>query len=590
MQPVALSNYHSIDTYHQFIQTMIRSSLLAFSLLACSTMVQAQVDLCYCDTTLDHGFGTADELYTPYLQLDAQTLLPYAGNEIRSIKVGLRSDVTNVTIYIKNTPQDKSPLYSQKVGELTAGWNTIELTTPFTIANNDKPLSIGYRARLKENSGLAYSTVRNPLGAAVYLNKDSKWSSIDGTFSLMAHVEGDQMPQCELALGKLYNQRIEAGTDSLTLTSAVKNMGVQLISNYTLRCEIDGEEITTQTFEHDVPTNATDSFALQIPVTFGTGTHTVSLELVAANGQADAYAANNVASATLTMPDERFARMVVCEEFTGHWCGWCPRGYVGLEMMTEKYPDRFIGVAVHGGSNDPLEVPADSSYSYQPFISSFTGAPNCSVNRRLKGDPFYDIANIYTMETRAENHVACTMTAQWNEEATAIDLKLTGIVDVDMDKANYNAAFILLEDSITGYPQANYYANESNPFYGWESRPAYVTDLVYNNLARGCFPTFDGQPLYMGSLTGLEEFSTEYSLPIPPTVKDRRYVHVVGLIIDNRNGFVQNSSHRYPEGEIPQAIRNVEGDKQAKEVRFFDLQGRLVEKPAPGQIVIKAAK
>lgn len=569
---------------------MFRSTTLLLSLLACTTLSHAQVELCYCDDTLEHGYGSADELYTPYIQFDAQSLIPYSGNEIRSVKIGLCSDVTNVTIYIKNNPQDQTPLYSQKVGELTAGWNTVELTTPFVIKNNDKPLAIGYRARLTQNEGLAYSDNRDAQGATVYINKDSKWSSINGAFSLKAVVDGDQMPQNELALGRLSDQRIEAGTDSLMMTSTVKNRGVNAIDNYTLRCEIDGAEVVVVTLDRQVAVNATDTFVLQLPVTFGTGSHQVRLEVTEVNGQADSYEANNVATATYTMPDERFARMVVCEEFTGHWCGWCPRGYVGLEMMTEKYPDRFIGVAVHGGSNDPLEVPADSSYSYQPFISSFTGAPNCSVNRRLKGDPFYDIANIYTMETRAENHVACTMTAQWNEEATAIDLKLTGIVDVDMDKANYNAAFILLEDSITGYPQANYYANESNPFYGWESRPTYVTDLVYNNLARGCFPTFDGQPLYMGSLTGLEEFSTEYSLPIPPTVKDRRYVHVVGLIIDNRNGFVQNSSHRYPEGEIPQAIRNVEGDKQAKEVRFFDLQGRLVEKPAPGQIVIKAAK
>lgn len=95
--------------------------------------------------------------------------------------------------------------------------------------------------------------------------------------------------------------------------------------------------------------------------------------------------------------------------------------------------------------------------------------------------------------------------------------------------------------------------------------------------------------MYMGSLTALQEFETEYSLPIPPSVKDRRYVHVVGMIIDNRNGFVQNAVHLYPEGEIPQAIRTVTDHEQSV-IRYYDLLGHRVSKPAAGQIVIKYAR
>lgn len=566
---------------------MFRQSLLLLSLFATATLAHAQVVIGYCDDTLDHGYGNANELYTPYLQLEAETLKPYAGNKITSVQIGLRSDVTNVTIYIKNTPQDQSPIYTQKVGQLTAGWNTVELSTPFEVTDNGKPLAIGYRARLSQNEGLGYSTNINPHAATVYLNSESRWSSISGSFSLRATIEGDQMPHNELAIGTLYDQRIEAGSDSITLSTTVRNMGVNTVSSYAIRCTID-EVVSEHTINHEVALNATDTFALQLPVTFGTGTHTATLEVVSVNGEADEYAANNTTTAQLKMPDERFARMVVCEEFTGYWCGWCPRGYVGLELMTEMYPDRFIGVAVHGAQNDPLEVPTDSSYTYAPFINSFTGAPNCSVNRRLKGDPYYDIANIYTMETRAENHVACAMTAQWNDDATAINLTLTGITDQDIDKANYNAAFILLEDSITGYVQANYYAGESQPFYGWESKPSYVTDLVYNNLARGCFPTFEGMTMHEGSIVGFEEFTTQYSLPIPPAVKDRRYVHVVGIIIDSNTGFIQNAAHLFPEGEIPQAIRHIGSESSV--TRYFDLQGRPVAKPVPGQFVIKSEK
>ena len=44
-----------------------------------------------------------------------------------------------------------------------------------------------------------------------------------------------------------------------------------------------------------------------------------------------------------------YVQKVVGEELTGTWCGWCPRGAVALENMRNKYPDTFIGIAVHGG-------------------------------------------------------------------------------------------------------------------------------------------------------------------------------------------------------------------------------------------------
>ena len=44
-------------------------------------------------------------------------------------------------------------------------------------------------------------------------------------------------------------------------------------------------------------------------------------------------------------------KKVVAEELTGTWCGWCIRGIVTFEEMKAKYPDTFIAIAVHGGSD-----------------------------------------------------------------------------------------------------------------------------------------------------------------------------------------------------------------------------------------------
>ena len=53
---------------------------------------------------------------------------------------------------------------------------------------------------------------------------------------------------------------------------------------------------------------------------------------------------------TAQTAQEPFVRRSVVEEFTGTWCGHCPRGIVGMERLSEDFGDRFIGIA----SVDPL--------------------------------------------------------------------------------------------------------------------------------------------------------------------------------------------------------------------------------------------
>jgi thiol-disulfide isomerase/thioredoxin len=60
------------------------------------------------------------------------------------------------------------------------------------------------------------------------------------------------------------------------------------------------------------------------------------------------------------------------EEYTGTWCGWCPRGIVGLQLVNETYGDRVQTIAVH--YDDPMET----SVYYSLLPGSF---PNATVNR-----------------------------------------------------------------------------------------------------------------------------------------------------------------------------------------------------------------
>lgn len=552
------------------------------------------MELSYCGD-IDQGFGDAGVIYTPYVQFEATTMTPYAGNYIKQVLVGMKADATNVTIYIKNVPRDANPLYRQTVSEgLNEGWNVITLDTPFEIPEG-KEIAIGCRFRSTEKNAFGYSAEKNSLADQILINQSSKWTTCGGSLCIKALVEGDHMPQYQLAIGTLPNQRTIPDADTLSFITTVRNMGIQEVENYALLWQVDGGETHTATFAHPIPVNSRDTFELRIPAIYDFGSHTLSVSISTVNGMPDEYAADNTTTCTFTVPDERFARRVICEEYSGFWCGFCPRGIVGMELMKEAHPNRFIAIAVHGG--DALEVPSDSAYTYAPLISRFSGAPSCAIGRRLQGDPYYDIATLYQLESSTENHIAYNMTAEWNDDASAILCHATVFSDQDLTNANLNAAFVLVEDSITGhgYYQTNYYSsnsqNYSGPFYGWEDKAYITTDVMFMDIARGCFPSFEGTTLFEGEMKAMQEYTFDYTLPLPPTVLDKKQLHVVGIVIDPKTGFIQNGQNIWPEGEVPEGIELVSIDtKQPATDCLYDLFGRRINHAAKGQLFIRGKR
>ena len=172
------------------------------------------------------------------------------------------------------------------------------------------------------------------------------------------------------------------------------------------------------------------------------------------------------------------------------------------------------------------------------------------------------------------------------------------IANVDPIPAySYDAAFILVEDSITGhgYYQTNYYSansqNYSGPFYGWEDKAYITTDVMFMDIARGCYPSFEGTPMLEGNMTSMQDYELDYTLPLPPTVLDKRQLHIVGIVIDRKTGFIQNGQNIWPEGEVPEGIELVSIDtKQPATDCLYDLFGRRINHAAKGQLFIRGKR
>ena len=67
-------------------------------------------------------------------------------------------------------------------------------------------------------------------------------------------------------------------------------------------------------------------------------------------------------------------------DFTGTWCGYCPRMQRGMKMVTSEYPDRINVVALHD-SQSTLRFQGTASLQR---VYSVTGFPNVIVDGRCK--------------------------------------------------------------------------------------------------------------------------------------------------------------------------------------------------------------
>lgn len=550
---------------------MIRHiTLMLLLAMAMPADIWAQVVLRY-GAEMDAGWGDASSVVTPYVTFPTKFISPYAGNRITKIRIGVKSEGTNVYPYIKQKPSDTQYIFRQKIDGLLAGWNEIALETPFDITGTDD-IAIGYKASFAQAGGVGYSAEKFSDGDFVYYNSKNKWTSTGGSVCIQAVVEGDQLPMNEMLMGRMSSHTAPYEARTMTFTGVVRNVGGNDIENYTLRYTMDDEE-TLLDIDRPVAINASDTFDIEVPSDVP-GVHRITVNIEKVNGETPSYAANDTVTATLTVRDKAFMRRVVCEEYGGTWCGFCPRGIVGLELMKEMHPEQFIAISAHGG--DELEIDPSTGHGYDPFISSCSGAPMCNVDRKLTGDPYIDIQNLFNMESASECHIAYAVSAEWNADSTAINVKSEFYSDIDVANPLYHVAYTVTEDSITGYAQLNYYAGGRNgSMYGWEDKEEYTTDFYYNDLARGIYPNYQGDLCRDEDMVAYTKYAHTSTIPLPATVEDKRQIHIVGQIIDNRTGYILNAMSAVPVGRTTADIIQTVADNDMTSISKTD-EGILI--------------
>lgn len=329
---------------------------------------------------------------------------------------------------------------------------------------------------------------------------------------------------------------------------------------------------------------------LPVKTPSATGTRMVSIDITGVDGVSNTGKGNSISGLLTVMPFEP-QRKVLMEEYTGLWCGACPRGYVALEEMHLRDPENFIALSYHNADQLATIHPTD----YPSYVEGF---PAAFLDRKVKVDAYYGdtpptpmgieqtLKNYSKVFTPGEIEVSLELT---DAENLIFNATSTSKFVFDRQDAGIAVAYYLVGDNMSNdsWRQTSYYTSEpslveESPFWEPFVNNSKVTGLIFNDIVLAS-PNVNG---------------TEGSLP-SEIVSDMEYTHscvfnaseienvygkkfitketvykVIAVLIDKNTGEVLNCA--VSEG-INSGVDNILSDSEIVDVVYYDLSGRVTE-------------
>ena len=603
-----------------------RSFVLALAalLLGGATTLQAsEIEIIYSrgDSLRTAGTGsTKAETYDVAQHIDDRALV---GLQVKALRIAFPFDgdlsdgqawLSHELPTIKSQRRQEADIATQTF-DPAKGYTQVDFAEPYTIT--EEGLYVGYTFKLAKST-----TARKPLVVSgrttqggLYLHSSdvyrTAWHDLADDLSDLAIqvvLVGEGVGVHAVGVGRVQEFDGRTGEPNTT-TVEIVNHGTQGVAAFDYTFELAGQtgsghvELGRDKLPGIFGRSAT--FQLQLPAVAEKGAYPLTVDITHVDGFVNedvAHQGQGLANLYHTLPVHR----AVLEEYTGTWCGYCPRGFVGLEEMNRLHPDDFIGISYH--NRDPMEV-----MSTGQFPSNVPGFPAAFIDRHSSTDAFcgalggklFGIEDIWLRACSVLAPAEVDVESAWTEDSV---LTATAHVTfpLERDDCPYEVGFILLSDGLTGtgssWAQANYYAGES----GWPSSMdaftkggSYVNGLTFNFVivARSGMAGIENS--LQAPIEADVTQSYDYAFDIRevkntsgnPVVQDKNNLRVVALLFDKETGVILNANKAAAgaSSKTPSAIRQLARtpSQRVRSTVIYDLQGHRVGMPQRG-LYIKA--
>ena len=369
----------------------------------------------------------------------------------------------------------------------------------------------------------------------------------------------------------------------------VENYGKQDITSLQLDVQLNGASYATPDVTLTSPLPFGNKRTINVPLTMPSAVNDYAAEItiVKVNGSDNESLGFKAGKGMLRALSEAPFHKVYVEEYTGTWCGFCPRGTLGLRLAEERHPGKFVCTAVH--RSDPMEIEG-----FTPYLSAnISGYPSCTINRLYEIDPYmgkrssgFGLGEVIEEEHAKLTEASVSMDVPtYDLESQTVAVTARANFCFNADKAPYALGFILRADGLRGttstWFQHNYYAS-------YQGTTAYQNDAdLQTIIQQGEYlrDPFNHVPIAgEGIIEGIsrsilapirhdqpQEYTCVLQLSGNSLVQDWDKLSVVALLFNTETGEVVNCEEAHVKNVVgisaPSAVN-------AQPTMLFDLQGR----------------
>ena len=481
--------------------------------------------------------------------------------------------------------------------DANAKWVDVTFEMPYVITAEGVYAGYSFTVSNVENEAdqLPIQTIATDEQGGMFIHTSRtyrQWKELSGVGASALTVrlggEGIKSYSATFVMPEELNAYTTVGEEA-TVTLSLVNHGTTAIRNIDYTIEVNG----TTTEHHQGVSLAAQyygrkkSMNVTIPPVYQRGTRPVTFCVTKINGEENQ---DPRPSAVLQMAflAETPKHKPLMEEYTGTWCGWCPRGMAAMEAMTELYGDDFVGVAYHEG--DAMQITTS-------FPREISGYPGCTIDRVGDSiDPFggsaggsLGIRNDWSKRAAVIAPAALDLEANWkNEDKTQIEVKsITSFVRSLSDNP-YRLTYILVADDLSGtgryWSQVNNYSGQS----GYDSDPylgpltklsGTVIGMKFKDVAiqLSCQGPATLDESLPSSVNDIDDYEYTYTFDITDNtlVQDKSKLRVVAALVNTQNGEVVNAEKAIV-GDETTSVRHLTDDTEAIGIYYTDMLGRRV--------------
>ena len=597
---------------------MKRRILLLLSLFIA---ILAKADITVGENQMWWGYfheSNADNLpYTGYLgygsscTFDVAIRIPaseqiVSSSTIKGIRFWLGTDISaissSVRVWIstkKPTAATTSATRRQTIlkSKLVGGLNEVELSNPFEV--NGQDIWVGYTFTISQKAYpiMAYGDdVQDGLYCRVNNgNWDNLYGYGYGHLALQILIESENFPTNCVNVSDFGRVMVLNGKN-VSIPVTFSNKGINPVTSLSYVVTSDdgttGSEVTKNLASSPMTANAIKTYNISFAADEQPRKSQKTVTVTKVNGEPNTSTMSSGTGFVITLLEKEKVTPVI-EEFTGTWCGWCPRGMTGMELIHRDYGDKIVQIAVHG--SDVMTISA-----YSSVLNKYcNGYPGSITDRQYDEDPSYaSLKNVVATALKrvAQGHIS--LSAMWSSsDKKAVVFNTKTCFGYSDNNGKYAIAYVLTEDGLKGtgsdWAQANYYNGQSGDanMSFWYTAGSPVSGLEFNHVAVAGWSVENGvngsvNPVLEAGVD--QEYSYTGTIPSNAPIQDKSRLKAIVMLIDRETGTIVNAAQAEIQ-EYGTAVSTVMSDGSNEPSAVYSVDGRRIQTAEKGINIIRMA-